>query len=81
MRRDERRRLLSLAKGESGNVVIIFGLVLPLLLGAGGLVIDYGNAVRIRAVESSVADATALLVASADTDPPPLKWSALWYGF
>lgn len=67
MRRDKRRRLISLAKGESGNVVIIFGLGLPLLLGASGLVIDYGNAVRIRAVESSVADATALLVASADT--------------
>ncbi|MCJ2017562.1 DUF4114 domain-containing protein [Methylobacterium sp. E-065] len=59
--------LRSLARAEAGNVVLIFGLSLPLLLGAGGLVIDYGNAVRIRAVESSVADATALLVANADT--------------
>lgn len=59
--------LRSLARAEAGNVVFIFGLSLPLLLGAGGLVIDYGNAVRIRAVESSVADATALLVANADT--------------
>ncbi|WP_267426982.1 pilus assembly protein TadG-related protein [Methylobacterium sp. GC_Met_2] len=59
--------LRSFARAEAGNVVFIFGLSLPLLLGAGGLVIDYGNAVRIRAVESSVADATALLVANADT--------------
>lgn len=50
-----------------GNVILIFGLSLPLLLGASGLVIDYSNAIRIRAVEASVADATALLVANADT--------------
>ena len=61
------RWLHPFAKGDGGNVVMIFGLSLPLLLGAGGLVIDYGNAVRVRAVESSVADATALLVANADT--------------
>jgi Flp pilus assembly protein TadG len=67
MRGDRRRRLISPVKAESGNVVVIFGLGLPLLLGASGLVIDYGNAVRIRSVESSVADATALLVANADT--------------
>lgn len=61
------RRLRSLAYSETGNVVLIFGFSLPLLLGAGGLAVDYGNAVRIRAVEASVADATALLVANADT--------------
>ena len=67
MRENVTRRLRSLAASKSGNVVLIFGLSLPLLIGASGLVIDYGNAVRIRAVESSVADATALLVANADT--------------
>ncbi|WP_342112136.1 hypothetical protein [Methylobacterium sp. SI9] len=60
-------QLRSLVRSDAGNVVFIFGLSLPLLLGACGLVIDYGNAVRIRAVEASVADATALLVANADT--------------
>ncbi|QGY05516.1 hypothetical protein MMSR116_29205 [Methylobacterium mesophilicum SR1.6/6] len=67
MRGSLSRRLRPFADDQSGNVVMIFGLSLPLLLGAGGLVIDYGNAVRIRAVESSIADATALLVANADT--------------
>ena len=67
MRRATSREIQALARCESGNVVVIFALSLPLLLGAGGLAIDYGNAVRIRAVEASVADATALLVANADT--------------
>ncbi|RYE99948.1 MAG: hypothetical protein EOO77_34770 [Oxalobacteraceae bacterium] len=67
MRRATLREVQAPARSESGNVVVIFALSLPLLLGAGGLAIDYGNAVRIRAVEASVADATALLVANADT--------------
>lgn len=61
------RRLRKLPTEEGGNIAIIFGFALPLLLGAGGLAVDYGNAIRIRAVEASVADATALLVAGADT--------------
>lgn len=67
MRRVITDRLASLRRCDTGNVVVIFGFSLPVLLGAGGLAIDYGNAVRIRAVESSIADATALLVANADT--------------
>ncbi|MCJ2009195.1 pilus assembly protein [Methylobacterium sp. WL30] len=67
MQRGRQRRLASFVRSESGNVIVIFGLTLPLLVGASGLAIDYGNAVRIRAVEASVADATALLVANADT--------------
>jgi Flp pilus assembly protein TadG len=61
------RRLRRLPSAEDGNIAIIFGFALPVLLGAGGLAVDYGNAIRIRAVEASVADATALLVAGADT--------------
>lgn len=53
--------------GDGGNIAILFGVSLPLLFGAAGTAVDYGNMARIRAVERSVADSTALLVASADT--------------
>lgn len=52
---------------ENGNVVIIFGLSLPLLLGVAGTAIDYGSAAHIRSVEQSIADSTALLVAGAES--------------
>jgi len=55
------------AHADDGNIIVMFALLLPILFGVGGAAIDYGNAVRIRAVEASVADATALLVANADT--------------
>ena len=50
-----------------GNVIVTFAIMLPVLFGAGGAAIDYGKAIRIRSVEASVADATALLGANADT--------------
>lgn len=43
-----------------------FAIMLPVLFGAGGAAIDYGNAIRIRNVEASIADSTALLGANAD---------------
>lgn len=54
-------------RSESGNIVVMFALFLPVLFGIGGMTIDYGNAIRIRTAESAVADATALLVANADS--------------
>jgi Flp pilus assembly protein TadG len=57
----------ALGADKSGNVIILFALTAPILFGIGGAALDYGNAVRIRAVEQSVSDATALLVAGADT--------------
>lgn len=54
-------------RSESGNIIIIFAFGLPVLLGAAGAMIDYGNAIRIRSAEASVADSTALLVANAET--------------
>lgn len=50
-----------------GNVIVTFALTLPLLFGAGGAAIDYGYAIRIRNVEASIADSTALLGANAET--------------
>lgn len=50
-----------------GNIVILFALGAPVLFGIAGAAVDYGNALRIRSVEQSVSDATALLVAGADT--------------
>lgn len=58
---------LAFAQAKSGNVLILFALAAPILFGIGGAALDYGNAVRIRTVEQSVSDATALLVAGADT--------------
>lgn len=52
---------------KRGNIIIIFALSLPLVLGTGGIIVDYSNSVRIRTTQSSIADATALLVANADT--------------
>lgn len=54
-------------RDRSGNVLILFALSAPVLFGIAGAALDYGNAVRIRTVEQSVSDATALLVAGADT--------------
>ncbi|WP_375408324.1 TadE/TadG family type IV pilus assembly protein [uncultured Methylobacterium sp.] len=54
-------------RAEGGNVIILFALGLPVMLGVAGTAIDYGNATRIRAIEQSISDATTLLVASGDT--------------
>ncbi|MCJ2033188.1 TadE/TadG family type IV pilus assembly protein [Methylobacterium sp. J-068] len=59
--------LTRLRRCEDGNILIMFALLLPVIFGIGGAVVDYGNAIRIRSVEATVADATALLVANADT--------------
>ena len=58
---------------EDGNIFILFALSLPVLLGAAGAMIDYGNAIRIRNAEASVADSTALLVANAETPAAALE--------
>lgn len=52
---------------ERGAIVVIFCLALPTLLGVVGISIDYGRALRVRSVERKIADATALLVANAET--------------
>ena len=51
----------------------MFAIMLPVLFGAGGAAIDYGNVIRIRSVEASIADSTALLGANADTPAAALE--------
>lgn len=58
---------------DRGNVIVTFAIMLPVLFGAGGAAIDYGNVIRIRNVEASIADATALLGANADTPEAALE--------
>lgn len=53
-------------QADGGNIVILFALGLPVMLGVAGAAVDYGNAARIRAVEQSISDATTLLVAAGD---------------
>lgn len=60
-------KVLRFLRGDRGNVIVTFAIMLPVLFGAGGAAIDYGNVIRIRSVEASIADSTALLGANADT--------------
>ncbi len=60
-------KVLRFVRCGRGNVMVTFAITLPVLFGAGGAAIDYGNAIRIRNVEASIADSTALLGANADT--------------
>ncbi len=52
---------------ERGSVAVVFGLALIPMLGMVGAALDFGRAARIREVQQSIADATALYGASADT--------------
>jgi Flp pilus assembly protein TadG len=46
--------------GESGAVAVYFLLIFSVLCGIAGLVVDYGNMVRVRAEVQRTADAAAL---------------------
>ncbi|MDO9532939.1 MAG: pilus assembly protein TadG-related protein [Deltaproteobacteria bacterium] len=46
--------------GESGAVAVYFLLIFGVLCGIGGLAVDYGNMVRVRAEVQRTADAAAL---------------------
>ncbi|WP_417307460.1 pilus assembly protein TadG-related protein [Devosia sp.] len=70
------RRLRRIARGfarsASGNVAIIFAVTLPLTLGAGALVAEYGHAMVVSAKTQRVADlaayAGALALASTSSE-------------
>jgi len=49
-----------LARHESGNVAIIFGLALPVALGAVAAAVEYGSALAQRSKMQAVADAAAI---------------------
>jgi Flp pilus assembly protein TadG len=59
--------LRGFAGGRKGNVAIIFGLTLPLMLFLVGLAIDYAAATQRKAVLDAAADAAALAAVA-----PPL---------
>ena len=61
--------------GESGAVAVYFLLIFSLLCGIAGMVVDYGNMVRVRAELQRTADAAALAGAAGllpYTDPTAL---------
>jgi Flp pilus assembly protein TadG len=49
-------------RGERGNVAMMFAIMLPVLLTAGGAAIDYSRAANARAAMQAAADATALMI-------------------
>jgi Flp pilus assembly protein TadG len=51
---------LTTPSGESGAVAVYFLLIFGVLCGIAGLVVDYGNMVRVRAEVQRTADAAAL---------------------
>src|SRR4051794_18664202 len=53
----------ALARDNSANVAVIFGLVAPVLFGAVGAAIDYSAAVATRSKMQSVADSAAVAAA------------------
>lgn len=59
------RRLKELAHDRSGNFGIITALLLPVLLGAGGLAVDVANAMHVKAQLGAIADSASLAAASA----------------
>jgi hypothetical protein len=52
--------MAALLKNESGNVLVLFGLSLPILLGVSGAALDYSELVRLRTSMQSAADDAAL---------------------
>lgn len=53
----------TLAQDRHGGVLAVFAISFPLLFGAVGLTLDYGNAVRLRSNLQNVADQAALTAA------------------
>ncbi|MGL4637102.1 MAG: TadE/TadG family type IV pilus assembly protein [Beijerinckiaceae bacterium] len=47
-------------RSERGNVIMLFGLTLPPMLGAGGMAMDYSRASNVKSQMQSEADAAAL---------------------
>jgi hypothetical protein len=60
--RQSKSGLPGIATAEGGNIAIVFGLVLPVLLGVAGLGIDSASLYNQRTRMQSVADSTALAV-------------------
>lgn len=46
---------------------LLFGIMLIPVVGMLGAAIDYGSALRVRAIQQTISDETALLVADTET--------------
>ncbi len=57
-------RTRDLASDRSGNFAILTAIVLPLLLGAGGVAVDLANGLQTKAQMGAVADAASLAAAA-----------------
>lgn len=59
------RKTKDFLRDESGNFGIMTALLMPVLLGAGGLALDVANAMQVKAHLGAAADAGSLAAASA----------------
>ena len=75
------KQKLTLALDESGAVAVYFLLIFSALCGIGGLAIDYGNMVRVKAEVQRTADAAALAGAAGlvpYSNPGPTTQTPNW---
>ena len=75
------KQKLTLARNESGAVAVYFLLIFSALCGIGGLAIDYGNMVRVKAEVQRTADAAALAGAAGlvpYSNPGPTTQTPNW---
>ena len=75
------KQKLTLARDESGAVAVYFLLIFSALCGIGGLAIDYGNMVRVKAEVQRTADAAALAGVAGlvpYTNPGPTTQTPNW---
>src|SRR5689334_18358285 len=58
-----RKRIQAFWRSDAANTLTTFGLVLPILVGAVGISVDYGRATLMRAKMQAIADSAALMSA------------------
>jgi Flp pilus assembly protein TadG len=62
-----RAALRSFKCNEQGSMSLLFGVMMIPVIGAMGAAVDYGLALRVRAIQQTISDQTALVVADAET--------------
>jgi Flp pilus assembly protein TadG len=59
--------LRSFKCNTKGSASVLFGFMMIPVIGALGAAVDYGLALRVRTIQQTISDQTALVVADAET--------------